>query len=941
MVLKKLYKFVLFVFFVSLVNGLQAQQEPLDGIKITVTFAGDPGASLVVQKAPLRYNKDFALILQMDNSNADLATKVYDYFRGLNGNPGLFFTSGVMNNAIWFKMSPGLYSFNPQGEDVHDTDAGKLTWSNIQTLWASFFDEYSQGLTFPPGEDDYYEVNRNVSYSKKKFNLYFNQPTFNPDIYVVKNNKLSQIQYAKQAGNIAIYSTGPSAVANPFDVGDYSSFYNFEVKRSPITSNLFNEISNMANQSQGGVHLVGTFYCTGFDIPGELTFNEFKNQMDQVAATYGRDGLDNVWVGSAKEVFEYLDLSKKIELQTSLTGNVLEVTLASNDYPLDYRYYALTVLINSDQIITGMSVEGALQSNYKYENKSALINLQWDGSNPPTIYQTVRNAIAMAQQNPDSAHCLIAADYISMVPDQDSLQHYQEQLCGICTDTNLDFCPYQFDIPDDTLCKGDTVVLSAPEGMQSYLWSVDSTSQSITVWPEQTTVYWVKVVTADGEEAVDTVNVVVYDPPNIIASQKDTLFLPPGRKDTLWVSLDDTEDVTYLWNTGSTDSTLVISAPDTGQVTYYVDVTKNYSDYNCSVRKEFSVVAHFESDIDFTWDTVCFGDTTTLIAHVESNDSVIEVKWDLNETGEFEDATGDTVRYLFTKPGHILVGMRVIYLSGNMDVVYNPVPVAPSPAVNFYYQYACFGSNTMFFDSTVVEIGEAVSWDWDFGDGNVGSGENQSHYYRNAGEYDVKLIVATNYGCSDSVVKKVDILELAQPVLQTGLGENIQNNDSLLLPEGGHITVSVANASEYDSLIWNGFYKGNSLDIFNTGVVTVEGFSKHCSKQITFFVVNSLNPGPGPGPGPSPGPETKKAMSLFTPNGDGFNDYWKVNVEGITYPINVTIYDRYGNEVYHADDYKNDWNGYRKGNPLPQATYYYLIKDAKGLLYKGPVSIIR
>jgi gliding motility-associated-like protein len=916
-------------------NNANAQQEPLENIKITINFAADPGASLSVKKTPLRYNKDFAVILQMDNSSSDLFTKVYDYFRGFNGNPGLFYTSGVINNSIHFRMGTGLYSFDQTGKDVHDNDPDKLTWSDIQTLWAASFDVASQGLTHPPTDHDFYEVNRNISYSKKRFNEYFNQPTFNPDIYVVPDDKLSQIQYAKSAGNLAIYSTSPYAVPDPFNVDDIGSFYNLEVKRTHISSNLFNDISNLAAQSQNGKHMVGTFYCSGFDKTGEISFTEFKNQMNQVAATYGKGGLDNIWVGSAKEVFEYLDLYKKIKINKAMNGNTLEITLSADQLPETYRYYALTILVNSDQIITGMNVTGAIQSNYKYENNRALINLHWNGDNPPSIYQTVQDAIAQTEANPDSAHCLISSDYVQMITDQDSLLKYQDLLCGICTSVDLDFCPYKFNIPDDTICKGDTVVLTAPDDMQSYLWSVDSTTQSITVWPESTTDYWVKVVTQDGEEAVDTVRITVYDPPEIVDAQKDTVIMVPGSKDTLWVKVND--QVSYLWNTGSTDSAIIVDAPENGESLYSVLITKDYDGHGCSVEKDFLVTTYFESDIDFLCDTVCFGDTTTLVAKVITNDSIVEIKWDLTESGEFGDATGDTVKYSFQKEGNILVGMRVIYFSGNMDVVYNAVPVADRPVANFYYENACFGNTTMFYDSSLVDIGEVVSWYWNFGDGDETGGKNQNHYYQEKGTYNVKLVVASSYGCVDSISKLVKIDKISDPILKTADGQVINYNDSVLLADGGHITVTVQNPADYDSVIWNGYYKGNSLDIFNTGSYTVTGYSSGCTGVKTFFVVNSLTPGPGP----APGNPTEKAMNLFTPNGDGFNDYWKVNVIGMTYPVSVTIYNRYGNEVYHSDNYQNDWNGYRKGNPLPQATYYYIIKDATGKIFKGPVTIIR
>ncbi len=82
-------------------------------------------------------------------------------------------------------------------------------------------------------------------------------------------------------------------------------------------------------------------------------------------------------------------------------------------------------------------------------------------------------------------------------------------------------------------------------------------------------------------------------------------------------------------------------------------------------------------------------------------------------------------------------------------------------------------------------------------------------------------------------------------------------------------------------------------------------------------------------------------MNLFTPNGDGINDYWIVNDPDIISPFKVNIYNRSGKQVYANNDYTNTWTGQYDGNPLPQATYYYIIEDGSGVVFKGAVTIIR
>ena len=64
---------------------------------------------------------------------------------------------------------------------------------------------------------------------------------------------------------------------------------------------------------------------------------------------------------------------------------------------------------------------------------------------------------------------------------------------------------------------------------------------------------------------------------------------------------------------------------------------------------------------------------------------------------------------------------------------------------------------------------------------------------------------------------------------------------------------------------------------------------------------------------------------VLTPNGDNINDTWViVNIE--SYPqASVTVFNRWGNEVFRANGYNNDWGGDSKGDVLPSGSYYYQI----------------
>lgn len=82
--------------------------------------------------------------------------------------------------------------------------------------------------------------------------------------------------------------------------------------------------------------------------------------------------------------------------------------------------------------------------------------------------------------------------------------------------------------------------------------------------------------------------------------------------------------------------------------------------------------------------------------------------------------------------------------------------------------------------------------------------------------------------------------------------------------------------------------------------------------------------------------------NAFSPNGDGINDTWKIRYLE-SYPgATVEVYDRYGQLVFRSQGYDKEWDGIYNGQPLPVATYYYIINPKNGRkIVTGSVTIIK
>jgi gliding motility-associated-like protein len=82
--------------------------------------------------------------------------------------------------------------------------------------------------------------------------------------------------------------------------------------------------------------------------------------------------------------------------------------------------------------------------------------------------------------------------------------------------------------------------------------------------------------------------------------------------------------------------------------------------------------------------------------------------------------------------------------------------------------------------------------------------------------------------------------------------------------------------------------------------------------------------------------------NAFSPNGDGINDYWNIKYLD-SYPnCDVSVFNRYGQLVFHSVGYTKSWDGTYNGNQLPVGTYYYLIDTKRQKkLYSGSLLLIR
>ncbi|GAB3578989.1 gliding motility-associated C-terminal domain-containing protein [Hymenobacter daeguensis] len=87
----------------------------------------------------------------------------------------------------------------------------------------------------------------------------------------------------------------------------------------------------------------------------------------------------------------------------------------------------------------------------------------------------------------------------------------------------------------------------------------------------------------------------------------------------------------------------------------------------------------------------------------------------------------------------------------------------------------------------------------------------------------------------------------------------------------------------------------------------------------------------------TPGNSCLYFYNVITPNGDRQNDFFVIeNIE--RHPKTaLTIFNRWGQKLYHSDDYRNTYDGEAAG----AGTYYYLCRLDDGTIYRGWFEVVK
>lgn len=128
--------------------------------------------------------------------------------------------------------------------------------------------------------------------------------------------------------------------------------------------------------------------------------------------------------------------------------------------------------------------------------------------------------------------------------------------------------------------------------------------------------------------------------------------------------------------------------------------------------------------------------------------------WDFGGIG---GGFADDTSFTFNNPGTYLI--RLIAsdsLSCNgSDTTFRTIQVYAAPQISFTHINTPCSNQVAFSGNAIGGTSGISSWQWNFDDGQTGTGINPVHNYLSPGNYDVELIAVNADGCSDTTVQTI------------------------------------------------------------------------------------------------------------------------------------------------------------------------------------------
>ncbi len=478
--------------------------------------------------------------------------------------------------------------------------------------------------------------------------------------------------------------------------------------------------------------------------------------------------------------------------------------------------------------------------------------------------------------------------------------------------------PYEI-TPDTVICEGESLQLQATGG-ERYFWSPSTYLNNRRIanpiaTPLLTTTYEVQIVTHQGCTYDTTVTVEVNG--RIDLDFKTIYKEACPASPILGFKNRSLNAHTYFWDFGNGKTFEGQNPPD---VTYeegkYIIELRAKSE-SCEVLDTFhievisdGVLADFESELI----QLCEDYPTVQLTNLSKNADIYF--WDFGNGNTFQGENPPNFKY--NQKGDFVITLT----SQNTDCedIKKDTITIQTELISDFIANIRLSDNQLICETNPVQLEAFGGVKYEWSPTETLNNPNISNPVANPKETtDYKVTIYSPIGCGVDTTIRIEVA----PEIQLDFG--VQS--SLKCGEKANLNFE-NNSTNADVFIWNmgngQTFEGQSppADFFyeKSGIytVTLEAQNRACSiqQELAVTVSNVIPP------------------NVITPNGDGKNDLFDIGV--LESGWKLTIYDRWGKEVYQSDSYQNDW-----GNSASNTIYFYRLTSPKDETCTGWLQIFK
>jgi len=443
---------------------------------------------------------------------------------------------------------------------------------------------------------------------------------------------------------------------------------------------------------------------------------------------------------------------------------------------------------------------------------------------------------------------------------------------------------------DTSLCAGTSITLNAGNGYHRYVWQDGSTDSVYQL--NQPGIYWVQVDDFCGNTFRDSITVLPYNEPISLGSDRvkcnaDTLHLvAPGG----FIRYEWSND--YNINTLTGQQVIVFPLIDT---VYYLRAEKLPG---CFSYDTVRVQVNTSPPINLGADTrFCTGDSLMLNA----GNGFIQYQWNTGNTTPVMTIHNAGTYWLTATAANSCISRDTITIA----------PLYTLPVINLGADAPlCIG------DSRTFDAGNGYT-QYVWNNGSTTSTITAS----TSGIYAVRVTDVNGCNGTDTV-RITQLLPLPAAFL---------SGDTSICNYG---SISLKPVLSYNQYVWSTGSTQSSVSINKPGIYWLQVKDNNNCVGTDSIIVTPK--------------ECTKGLfvpSGFTPNNDGKNDIFKPFLLGNVVSYRFTIYNRWGEPVFHSVKVDEGWNGMVNGVPTDSNVFIwqctYQLQGEATQNAKGTVTLIR